>query len=121
MKVSLPLILASLVTLAAPPAFAGEQFGNIVYLNIRDSDGLLWVGLSGNPTGRPACAVGTRYWIIPNENTETGQRLYATLLAANMAGRAITITGKNTCTRWGDGEDIDFVEVWGPAGPPPPQ
>ena len=117
MKVSLALVLAGVYALAAPPAMAGEQVGSIVYLNVRDSDGLLWVGLSGNPTNRPACAVGTRYWIVPNETTETGQRLYATLLAANMAGRTITIIGKGTCNRWGDGEDIDMIVGWGPAGP----
>jgi len=112
MKVSFALMLASMYALAAAPAMAGQQFGTVNVLNVRDSDGLLWVNLTGSPSDRPLCAANTTYWIIPNETTDTGKRLYEMLLAANVAGRAITIHGKNTCNRWGDGEDIDFIEMW---------
>ena len=112
MKVSSALVLASLCVFTAAPAIAGEQFGTVNVLNVRDSDGLLWVSLTGTPSDRPLCAANTTYWVIPDEKTDTGKRLYATLLAANIAGRAITIHGSNSCSRWPDGEDIDFIEVW---------
>ena len=122
MKLCLPLMLASCCALALP-AMAGTEVGTIKDLWVRDSDGLIWVDLTEIPgttpfgPGRPACATGTRYWIVPNETTDTGKRLYAALVAANMAGHTITIIGKGTCNRWGDGEDIDTIVVWGPGGP----
>jgi hypothetical protein len=60
----------------------------------------------------PACAYQP-YWIIPNETTESGKRLFATLLAALVSGHKVTIQGKNTCSRWPDGEDIDTVGING--------
>lgn len=48
---------------------------------------------------------------LPNENSETGKKLYSMLLAARLAGRPVNIVGKNTCVRWGDGEDIQSVSI----------
>jgi hypothetical protein len=69
------------------------------------------VTLAGTPTGRPPCAAGTWYFMISNESSETGKKLYALLLGARFAGATVQIIGKNTCTRWGDGEDILYVQV----------
>ena len=71
----------------------------------------MYVDITGMPTGRATCAAATSYWMIPNENSETGKKLYAALLAAQLAGRSVQVMGKGTCTRWGDGEDINWVEV----------
>jgi len=98
--------------LALSPAMAGSQYGTVTQIFVRDSDGLLYVVLSGSASGRAACASGTTYWMIPNETTDTGKRLYATLLAAEIAGRPVQIYGKNTCNRWVDGEDIDRIELY---------
>ena len=103
----LSLVLA-LVTL--PAMAAGTQTGTVVNLFVRDSDGLIWVDVSGTASGHPSCATAT-YWIIPSETTDTGKTLYATLLAAKLSGHSVTITGKNSCTRWFDGEDIEVVDV----------
>ena len=124
MKLCLPLMFARCCALALP-AMAGTEVGTIRDLWVRDSDGLIWVDLTEVPgttpfgPGHPACAAGTRYWIVPNETTDTGKRLYDSLLAAQTAGRSVVVTihGKNTCNRWGDGEDIDTIVVWGPGGP----
>jgi hypothetical protein len=88
---------------------AGTGAGTVANVTVRDSDGLTYVYLSNPPTGRPACAASTQYWMIPNENSEAGKKLYALLLAAQLSGRPVSITGKNTCVRWGDGEDINLV------------
>ena len=111
MKTLLALIAASCCAVAAPAAFAGTQTGKIKDVYVRNSDGLILVDLNGfaAPSGRPACAVGTSYWIVANENTDTGKRLYAMLLSAFASGHTVQIIGSDTCGRWPDGEDIDTV------------
>ena len=103
------LLLASL--LAATPTLASSQTGKITRLAVRDADGLIYVELTGARSQKPACAANFSYWMIKNENSETGKRQHATLLAAMLARQTIAITGHATCTRWGDGEDIHIVEV----------
>src|SRR6187551_3497926 len=110
------LAIWALAALAASTAthqrvYGGTQTGTITDFIVRDSDGLIYLQLSGTPTGRPTCAAGTPYWIIPNETTDTGKRLYSALLGARMAGRSVIIVGKNTCTRLSTGEDIEAVNV----------
>jgi hypothetical protein len=107
----IPTLLAITGALLPQHAAAGTQTGTITNLITRDSDGLVFVYLTGTASGRPACAAGTQYWMIPNETSESGKRMYASLLAAQMAGRVVIITGKNTCIRWGDGEDINMVQT----------
>jgi hypothetical protein len=103
------ILLASVFSLLPSHANAGSASGTINYLIVRDSDGLVYVHLSGTPTGRPACASTSTYWIIPNETNDSGKRLYALLLAAKASGQTVTIVGTNTCVRWHDGEDINYV------------
>jgi hypothetical protein len=105
------LVLAGIAPLTPQRANAGTQTGTITNLITRDSDGLVYVYLTGSASGRPACAAGTQYWMIPNETSDSGKRMYASLLAAQMASRVVIVTGKNTCTRWGDGEDINAVQT----------
>lgn len=114
MKMRVRILCAILgVCVLAPslPARAGQASGVITNLIVRDADGLVYVYLSGAPSGRPACASATVYWMIRDENSETGKKTYAALLAAQLAGRNVTIYGANTCLRWGDGEDISGVVV----------
>ena len=114
MKVRLAaLMLASLCAVAVTPAIAGKQSGFVKDLSVRDSDGLIQVNLFGNVDfgdQHPACGYRS-YWIVPNETTESGKRLFTTLLAALLSGHKITVQGKKTCTRWSDGEDIESVDV----------
>ena len=115
MKACLALLLASMCAVAVSPATAGTQTGFIKSIYVRDSDGLILVNLFMDETyfpNHPACGWQT-YWVVPNETTASGKRLFATLLAAQISGRHVTILGKNTCSRWGDGEDIDTVGVNG--------
>ena len=90
------------------PAFAGSQTGQVTSVQVRASDGLIIVFLSGTPSGRPACAT-ISYWMIKNENSVAGKQQLAQLLTARATGQVITIVGSNTCSRWADGEDIDLI------------
>lgn len=87
---------------------AGQITGTITELLQRNSDGIIYLALTGTPTGRPACAT-SGYWMIANETSDTGKRLFATLLAAKLSNSVIQVIGTGTCTRWVDGEDINYV------------
>src|SRR5262245_50417178 len=83
------LAILGAVTALASPANAGEANGTITSLIARDSDGLVYVEIAGTPTGRPACASNSTYFMIPNENLETGKRLFALLLGAKLSDRPV--------------------------------
>jgi hypothetical protein len=70
---------------------------------------LVWFYLSGtNKTPGPDCAKHA-YYMIKDENSSAGKRQLATLLAAKTSGKEVTVHGDNTCTRWGDGEDVELI------------
>ncbi len=105
------IILAIIpLLLLASSAMAGSQAGYITFLEVRDTDGLIYFVLSGNPTGKPACAVFPA-WSLPNESSETGKKLFALLMAARAAGQQVSVNGKNTCVRWGDQEDVASIRL----------
>lgn len=97
----------SLVAFAAAFPAAGGQRGEVVFLNVR-GDGLIVFELAGVRGNKPACATYD-YWIIPDEDSERGKRMFAMLLAARASGAQVGIDGGGTCTRWGDGEDVRVV------------
>src|ERR1700741_3190204 len=94
----------------APSALAGSQTGYITFLEVRDTDGLIYFGLTGTASGKPTCAVFSA-WTLSNENSETGKKLFALLASARVAGQQVSINGKNTCVRWADQEDVASVRV----------
>lgn len=89
-------------------ASAGTITGTVEWVIARASDGLTYAMINGNAYGKPACAT-KGYWIIMDENSEAGKKQYAMLLAAQASGQTVTVGGNNTCTRWSDGEDIDYI------------
>jgi hypothetical protein len=93
---------------ALPASAVGSQTGVVTTILNRNSDGLLYFYMSGSVTGRPACAT-ISYWIIKDENSNSGKKLFALLLLARQSGQEITVKGAGTCTRWGDGEDVDAI------------
>lgn len=116
MPPALRLPIAALAACAALLPFsaaAGEQTGHITSLITRSSDNLIYFYLSGTASGRPACAT-YRYWMIKDEASDTGKRQFAMLMAAYLSGRQVAVTGAGTCTRWGDGEDVNDVQLWQP-------
>ncbi len=101
------LLALSLPNLAS----ASKQTGKVKNLIVRASDGLTYLYLdSATPSDKPDCAANP-YWMIKDENSEVGKKQYSMLLAAHAAGRKISITGTGTCTRWGDGEDINAINL----------
>jgi hypothetical protein len=112
MKFSIAICLAGLNALALPalPAAAGDQRGHVVFLEVRNTDGLIYFALTGTSTGKPACAVFSS-WTIPNENSESGKKLYALVLSARASGHQLRVAGTNTCVRWGDQEDVASIRI----------
>jgi hypothetical protein len=102
------IVLSICACTASSLVFAGEQQGTVKALNVRQSDGLIYVFLDGTPTGKPACATNS-YWIIKNENSSIGAKQYAALIMAYALKKSVAIKGTSTCTRWPDGEDINEI------------
>ncbi len=102
------LVLFAILFLWTANTHAGNQSGEITKLTVR-SDGLHWVQLEGQHNSKPQCATSQEYWMIKDENTQAGKSQISILLTAYASGRPVSISGLNTCTRWGDGEDIDTV------------
>lgn len=93
------------------PAIAGVQTGKVDTLIARASDNLHLVTLSGGEkTNSPECAL-RNYWMIKDESSSAGKSQFSQLLSAKLANKEVTILGLNTCTRWGDGEDINTIVI----------
>jgi len=105
------LVILGCTLFGAPiMAGAGQVTGVVSWVIARASDGLTYVAVVGTPSGLPSCARGG-YWIVKDENSEAGKKQYAMLLEAKATGATITIYGANTCMRWADGEDIDWIQL----------
>lgn len=100
---------AAIMAMCCLGARAGTQTGTVTSLEVRASDGLIAVYLSGTASGRPACAVTQPYWIVKDENSTSGKQQLAQLMLARATGQTVTINGMNTCVRWSDGEDINLI------------
>ncbi|MGP0171773.1 hypothetical protein ACSVIJ_07805 [Pseudomonas sp. NCHU5208] len=105
-------LILGVLALLSGCALAGEQVGKVSTLFARASDNLHLVELSGGTekTGSPSCATH-KYWLIKDEASVAGKSQFSQLLAAQMTGKKVTIVGSNTCSRWGDGEDINYILV----------
>lgn len=104
-------LLASMLLLLSAEALAGSQRGTVSSVIVRASDGLIYFTINSTAkSGSPACATNS-YWMIKDENSEVGKKQYSLLLAALASGRELTVEGMNTCTRWADGEDIDWLQL----------
>lgn len=88
---------------------AGTQTGKVQRILVRE-DGLHYVVLDGTPTGKPLCAT-IGYWMIKDESSNYGKAQLSLLMMAFASGKTVTIDGRNTCSRWPDGEDISSVFV----------
>ena len=65
-------------------AFGGTVQGTINYIYQRASDGLIYVHINGAASGRPSCASSSTYFMVRDENSNTGKGQFATLLAARL-------------------------------------
>lgn len=105
------LCFAAALAAVSGSAYAGDITGYVTSVVTRDSDGLTYAVVAGTANNRATCASATSYWMISAEATENGKKQYALLLSAKTAGLRVVITGKGTCTRWTDGEDINSIQL----------
>jgi hypothetical protein len=111
--------LASLILLfLAAPAFAGSETGTVVFAHGTYGSGASSAGVTflflegGVKTGNPACSTngsGER-WAINNDWPGAKIQI-ATLLAAFVAGKRVSIIGANSCLVWGDTETVVDVRI----------
>ena len=90
---------------------AGSQQGKVTSVLVRQSDGLHYFYISGTANGRPSCANGFSYWMIKDENSAAGRSQLSMLLTAYASGKTVRVTGTGACTRWGDGEDLNTIQL----------
>lgn len=107
-KARLGTLALCVSAMAGGHALAGQQVGQVTQVVVRASDGLVYFYMSGTPSGRAPCATNT-YWMIKDENSAAGKRQLAILLMARETGQQVIVGGANTCTRWSDGEDVEFI------------
>jgi len=104
-------VISVIFLLLSLNANAGSQMGTVDYIIVRASDGLIYFTLTGGALeNRPSCAT-IGYWMIKDENSNAGQQQYSMILAAHAAGKTVRVTGSNTCSRWGNGEDVDALQI----------
>ena len=102
------MIILSLVSI---PSLAGQQTGTVADVVVRASDGLVYFYLKeGNKTASPTCATAG-YWMIKDENSNAGKHQFSMVLAAQASGKTVHVSGSNSCTRWHDGEDVDWIQL----------
>lgn len=81
------------------------------YIIVRASDGLTYFTIKGGEiVDNPPCAT-QGYWMIKDENSNSVKMQYSMILSAQASGKTINVTGMNTCARWGDGEDVNFIQI----------
>ncbi|AQT61094.1 hypothetical protein [Cellvibrio sp. PSBB023] len=101
-------VLFSLFILLTVSASAGEQTGKVSQIVVRGSDNLHYFFLEGSSSNKPVCAKHT-YWMIRDENSIAGKTQISLLLSAQAQQKTIRVVGSGSCTRWGDGEDVDAI------------
>ena len=105
------ILLISLISLFfAPNSYAGSQSGKVIGFYVRASDNLHWFTLSNNHNSSSACATAPQ-WAIKDENSTAGKTQISILLAAWASGKTIIVSGSNSCSRWGDIEDVNIIPI----------
>ena len=89
---------------------ASEQYGKVKELIVRGSDGLHYFWLEGASTNKPACSKNS-YWMIKDENSAAGKAQLSIILSAQAQQKSIRVVGSGSCTRWADGEDVDYISI----------
>ncbi|MCO7225686.1 hypothetical protein [Pleionea sp. CnH1-48] len=105
------IIFVSIALFLSLPVFASSATGKIDWLIVRDSDGLTYFTLKNfSRDEKPACAKHD-YWMIKDEKSVSGKHQLSILLAAQASGKTVTVRGYAACTRWGDGEDVNSIQI----------
>ena len=71
--------------------------------------------LTGTVNLKPACNTQSRYAV--SLKTDSGRTIKDMVISSKENGLDIVILGRDTCTAWGDSEDINYIGVSGaPSG-----
>ncbi|MFC5741146.1 hypothetical protein [Dyella tabacisoli] len=107
MKTLKSAILVILVTCVSTAAIAGNGSGKVT--QIGSVQGGIVIFSTPTHTGSPVCASIPTDWAV-NTGTAEGKAIYAMLLTAVNADRAVAVNGNNACDAWGDRETA--TQVW---------
>ena len=90
-------------------SFAGEGNGviNIAHIGHWNNKDLVFF-YTPNRTGIPACATEQHRWVV-DLTTRLGQSQYSFILAAQMAGKEISVSGTGDCSLYSDTETVRWV------------
>lgn len=105
-------VAAALFASSTAALAAGQQVGNVksVVMNKSYGSGVIAVGLTGTPTGKPACATDTSRWVlVMTDSNPLNSSVVSLVLTALSTGRPVMISGTGACTVIPDVEDIDAV------------
>lgn len=105
----LKMLGAAVFAMTSVSANAGSASGAINYIIVRP--GLVYFQVNAANQGRPACAAGTNYYMIKDENSAYGKQQLALLLTAKSSGRTIVVEGAGQCTKYPDGEDVHSISI----------
>jgi photosystem II stability/assembly factor-like uncharacterized protein len=104
------IFVGLLFLIMASPIFASTQTGKVKNIMVR-SDGLHWIYLDTPRGDRPDCSKNHTYWMIKDEESTYGKSQFSLLLTAYASGKTVHIVGTGDCHRWGDGEDIHYIQL----------
>lgn len=107
----LTILTGILLGASTAPVLAGSATGKITHLSV-SAGSVARTALNGTHTGIPACSVAATDFGFAID-TPTGKAFYLHLLAAELAGKTVTITGDGTCNNpYGNRENIVDITLW---------
>ncbi len=86
---------------------AGSYVGTILSVQgYGENVNAVFIYLSGDVNGSPACALGEPARFVINPSNPSGQALLAIVLAALARGAGVGFTGSGSCDIWPDTESV---------------
>jgi hypothetical protein len=111
-------LLALMLTAYPTAALASTEWGQLKWISVRSTDGLVYFGLQvpTYPPGaypprtpKPACAT-EGYWILGDVSQPAVRLQYDLLMRSMQIGKPLRVDGTGTCAGWPDAEDVETVQ-----------
>jgi hypothetical protein len=88
----------------------GTAAGAISGMMINQQIGsMVFIASLGTYTGGPSCATNTTYRFVLNLSSAEAAQMFTMLLAARVAGTAVTLIGAGTCNTYAGVEDLIYI------------
>lgn len=68
-----------------------------------------FINIEGSADGTPPACASQPYRFVGDYSTEHGKMIYSVLLAAQLSGKTVSISGTDECSIWGNTESIAWV------------